>query len=158
MNLIQREWEQQARRWLRGSYQQAPWGLLHLAPWPRPTAPDLASSSWVLGAASGAQLLQTGAVLHEQTPTEHWCKTMPFGFACAWSLSFHCWRANARLSLRFKFMVVSFSAVRSFSLTAPVLMTSFLYFQTVAEVVKELEKNEKIRVQLEFNKTSENVS
>lgn len=55
-------------------------------------------------------------------------------------------------------MVVSFSAVRSFSLTAPVLMTSFLYFQTVAEVVKELEKNEKIRVQLEFNKTSENVS
>lgn len=31
-------------------------------------------------------------------------------------------------------------------------------FQTVAEIVKELEKNEKVRLQLEFNKTGENVS
>jgi len=55
-------------------------------------------------------------------------------------------------------MVVSFSAVTSFSLTAPLSVIPSLCFQTVAEVVKELEKNEKIRVQLECNKTGENVS
>lgn len=38
------------------------------------------------------------------------------------------------------------------------LMICFLCFQTVAEIVKELAKNEKIRVQLELNKSGENVS
>lgn len=37
-------------------------------------------------------------------------------------------------------------------------MICFLCFQTVAEIVKELAKNEKIRVQLELNKSGENVS
>lgn len=46
----------------------------------------------------------------------------------------------------------------SFLLASPVSAIAFLYFQTVAEVVKELEKNEKIRVQLECNKPGENVS
>lgn len=55
-------------------------------------------------------------------------------------------------------MVVPFGAVISFYLSAPVLAIPFLYFQTVAEIVKELEKTEKIRIQLEFNKPGENVS
>lgn len=46
----------------------------------------------------------------------------------------------------------------SLLLASPVSAIPFLYFQTVAEVVKELEKNEKIRVQLECNKAGENVS
>lgn len=37
-------------------------------------------------------------------------------------------------------------------------MICFLCFQTVAEIAKELEKNEKIRVQLEVNKAGESVS
>lgn len=55
-------------------------------------------------------------------------------------------------------MVVSVCAVTAFYCPAPASAIPFLYFQTVAEVVKELEKNEKIRVQLECNKPGENVS
>lgn len=55
-------------------------------------------------------------------------------------------------------MVVSVCAVTAFYCPAPASAIPFLCFQTVAEVVKELEKNEKIRVQLECNKPGENVS
>lgn len=55
-------------------------------------------------------------------------------------------------------MVVSVCTVRAFYYPAPASAIPFLYFQTVAEVVKELEKNEKIRFQLECNKPGENVS
>lgn len=67
------------------------------------------------------------------------------------SLSFPSWRAHA-------VCVVSVCAVTAFYYPAPVSVIPFLYFQTVAEVVKELEKNEKIRLQLECNKPGENVS
>lgn len=95
-------------------------------------------------------------------PARHWQMSR----VLVWNLSacmclgsepeFHCWKAKAGLSPWFKLTVVSFSA--GSTLTAHVLMICFLCFQTVAEIAKELEKNEKIRVQLEVNKTGESVS
>lgn len=58
----------------------------------------------------------------------------------------------------FKCRVVSVCAITAFCYPAPGSVIPFLYSQTVAEVVKELEKNEKVRVQLECNKPGENVS
>lgn len=75
-------------------------------------------------------------------------------FAWDWSLSLPSQRADAVCVLNSG----SFSlCCYSFLLPSSCFIPS-LCFQTVAEVVKELEKNEKIRVQLECNKPAENVS
>lgn len=74
--------------------------------------------------------------------------------ACGSRQSGHCWELLA-LSLWF----VSSRFVQCCCIpNKSCLTTRFLCFQTVAEIVKELEKNEKIRVQLELNKSGENVS